>query len=61
MEAHQGVLEVSHGVECPGLDQQSCGVDRLVELDQDDRYVLQSDSDGVVGGRATLTSRAASY
>ena len=51
MEAHQGVLEVSHGVECPGLDQQSCGVDRLVELDQDDRYVLQSDSGGVVGGQ----------
>ena len=41
MEAHQGVLEVSHGVEGPSLDQESGWVDWLVELDQDDGDVLQ--------------------
>ena len=64
MEAHQGVLEVSHGVEGPSLDQESRGVGGLVELDQDDGHVLQSVSQSVsqweLGG-LELTSRAASY
>ena len=64
MEAHQGVLEVSHGVEGPSLDQESRGVGGLVELDQDDGHVLQPASQSVsqweLGG-LELTSRAASY
>ena len=64
MEAHQGVLEVSHGVEGPSLDQESRGVGGLVELDQDDGHVLQpasqSASQWELGG-LELTSRAASY
>ena len=47
MEAHQGVLEVSHGVEGPSLDQESRGVGGLVELDQDDGHVLQPASQSV--------------